>query len=138
MVLTPHPGEMSRLTGLAVDEIQKNRQRVAVDSAKKWGKIVVLKGADTLVVSPAGEVKVSPFANPLLSTAGTGDVLSGVIAGFIAQGVECFDAACLGVYIHGLAAQMLRKEFGSAGALAGDLLPLIPKALLDISQNRVG
>lgn len=125
-ILTPHPGEMSRLTGLEVEEIQKNREKVALDFAKKWNKVIVLKGANTIIVSPTGEVKISPFVNPALATAGTGDILAGVIAGLLAQGLNSFDAACVGVYIHGLAGEHISKKIGNAGVIASDLLPLLP------------
>lgn len=136
-VLTPHPGEMSRLTGLSIDEIQLDRANTAKKFSRKWNKIVVLKGANTVIASPAGETGLSPFANSLLSTAGTGDVLSGIIAGFVAQRLKPFDAACLGVYLHGLVGEMLREKFGKAGILASDLLPILPQALLHISKHWV-
>jgi len=129
VILTPHPGEMSRLTGLSIKKIQTDRINTAQYFANKWDKIIVLKGANTIVVSPTGEVKVSPFANPVLATAGTGDVLAGVIAGFLSQGLKPFEASCVGVYIHGLAGEMLRKKIGDAGALASDLLPLSPQCI---------
>lgn len=129
-ILTPHPGEMARLTGLSIAEIQTSREELAKKYAKKWGQVVVLKGANTVIASPAGEVKVSPFANPALATAGTGDVLSGIIAGLVAQGLDNFDAACCGVYIHGLAGEMVRKKIGDAGVIASDLLPVLPKVLM--------
>lgn len=129
VVLTPHPGEMSRLTGLTINQIQSDRKKVAQQFAKKWNKIIVLKGANTIIVSPTGELAVNPFANPLLATAGTGDVLTGVIAGFLAQGVKPFDAACLAVYIHGLAAESLKEKFGDRGILASDLLPTLPQVI---------
>lgn len=132
MILTPHPGEMSRLTGKSIDEIQKDRGDVAKSFAKKWNQVVVLKGANTVIVSPTGEVKVSPFANPALATAGTGDVLVGIIAGFLAQGLNVFDAACLGVYVHGLAGEMLKEKYGNVGNLASDLLPDLPKVIQHI------
>lgn len=132
-ILTPHPGEMSRLTNISIDEIQKNRIDVAKNYAKKWGQIVVLKGANTVIVSPFGEeVLVSPFVNPLLATAGTGDVLSGIIAGLLAQGLEPFDAAGVGVYIHGAAGEMIKKKIGDAGMLASDLLSEIPLILKEL------
>lgn len=131
-ILTPHPGEMSKITGLSVDEIQKDRINIAQKFAKKWNKVVVLKGANTVIASPAGELVISPFVNPALATAGTGDILSGVIAGMLAQGLEAFDAACVGVYLHGLAGEMLRKKVGNAGLLAGELLPLLPQVIQDL------
>lgn len=128
-ILVPHPGEMSRLTGLSIEEIQKDRLNIAQSYAKKWNKIVVLKGAHTVIASPSGETTVSPFANPVLATAGTGDVLAGVISGMLAQRLTVFDAACVGVYIHGLAGEMLKEKIGKAGALASDLLSLLPQAV---------
>lgn len=129
VVLTPHPGEMSRLTGLSIDKVQSNRENIAKQFAKKWHQVLVLKGANTIIVSPSGEVVVSPFANPALATAGTGDVLAGSVAGFIAQGLKPFDAACVGVYVHGVAGEMLKEKFGNAGMLASDLLPVLPEAI---------
>ncbi len=134
-IFTPHPGEMSRLTSFSVKEIQKDRDNIAKNFAEKWNKIIVLKGANTVIASPNREIEVSPFANPLLATAGTGDILSGVIAGFLAQGVDLFDAACIGVYIHGLAGEVLKEKIGTAGALAGDLLPLLPLVIKKIRQT---
>lgn len=129
IILTPHPGEMATLTGLTIEEIQEDRINVAQSFAKKWGKVVVLKGAGTVIVSPIGETLVSPFANPVLATAGTGDVLAGIIIGLLAQGLTSFDAACVSVYIHGMAGEILRKKIGDAGLLASDLLPLLPQIL---------
>ncbi len=126
VILTPHPGEMARLTGLTIDQIQSDRVKISQSFAKKWNKIVVLKGANTVLASPDGQLVISPFVNPLLATAGTGDVLAGMIAGFWVQGLNCFDAACCGVFIHGLAAESLKKKFGDSGMLAGDLLSMIP------------
>lgn len=138
IILTPHPGEMARLTGLTIAKIQSDRINVAQYFAKKWSKIIVLKGANTVVVSPTGEVAISPFANPALATAGTGDVLAGMIAGMLAQGLKPFDGACIGVYIHGLAGEKLRTRIGEAGVLASDLLPMLPKALLYITKQGIG
>ena len=122
-ILTPHPGEMSRLTSLSINEIQSNRINVAQEFSCKWNKIVVLKGANTVIASPDGEVWVSKFANPALASAGTGDVLAGIIAGLLAQNVSMIDAALLGVYIHGLTGETFGK---SSGLLASDLLESIP------------
>lgn len=137
-ILTPHPGEMSRLTGLSVKKIQADRINVAQYFAKKWNKNVVLKGAKTVIASPIGKILVSPFANPVLATAGTGDILSGVISGMLAQGLQPFDASCVGVYIHGMAGEIVSKKLGKAGAIASDLLPVLPKVLLSISKHGVG
>lgn len=134
MILTPHPGEMALLTGLTVKKIQANRINVVQYFAKKWDKVVVLKGANTVVASPAGEVALSPFANPILATAGTGDVLAGVIAGMLAQGLEPFDASRVGVFIHGAAGEMVSKKLGDAGMLASDLLPILPKIIKQLKK----
>lgn len=136
-ILTPHPGEMARLTGLTVQKIQSDRINIAKSYAKKWGKVVVLKGANTVVADPSGKILLSPFANPALATAGTGDILAGMIAGLLAQCLKPFDAACVGVYIHGLVGEMISQKIGHAGMLASDLLPILPKVLLDISKQRV-
>lgn len=125
-ILTPHPGEMSRLTGLSIDEIQNNREKVARDFAREWSKTIVLKGAETVIANTQGEVFISPFKNPLLATAGTGDVLSGIIVGLLAQGLNLTDASIVGVYIHGLAGEKLKKKFGDRGATALDLVEALP------------
>lgn len=133
-ILTPHPGEMSRLTGLSTAGIQKDRINTALANSKKWGQVIVLKGANTVIASPEGEVVVAPFANPLLATAGTGDVLAGAIGGFLAQGLSAFEAACVGVYVHGLAAQNLRKKFFDTGMVASDLLSSLPQVIKRLKQ----
>jgi hydroxyethylthiazole kinase-like uncharacterized protein yjeF len=128
-VLTPHPGEMARLLGKNIDYVQSNRLEVAAEAAAKWNKTVVLKGAYTVISSPDGRLNVSPFANAGLATAGTGDVLAGAIAGMAAQGLPLFETASCGVYLHGLAAEMIKAQIGDAGMIAGDLLPVLPKAI---------
>ncbi len=134
-VLTPHPGEMARLLGRPIVDVQQDRWALAKESAESWGVNVVLKGAFTVVASPRGRLRVSPFANPALASAGTGDVLAGVIAGLQAQGVPPSDAATAGVYLHGVAGELMRREFGDAGGIASDLLPLLPKALRGIREG---
>lgn len=133
-VLTPHPKEFSKLTGRSIEDIQKNREKLSLEYAKKWDKVIVLKGANTIIASPGGKVGVSPFANPLLSTAGTGDILSGVIAGFIAQGIDIFHASLLGVFIHGQAAENLKKKFGDTGMVASDLLLELPEVIKNLKK----
>lgn len=131
-ILTPHPGEMARLSGLTIEEIRRDRLKVARDETALWGKTVVLKGAHTIVASPDGEAKISFVANPGLASAGTGDVLSGVIAGLIAQGLSPFAAASCGVYLHGAAGEMVRAELGDAGMVASDLLLALPRTIKKI------
>jgi hydroxyethylthiazole kinase-like uncharacterized protein yjeF len=128
-IITPHVGEMSRLIQKPVEEIQHARIETAREAAVKWQKTLVLKGAYTVIASPDGRVSVSPFANPGLSSAGTGDVLAGAIAGMAAQGLSLPDAAACGVYLQGLAGEMVKAELGDAGMLASDLLPALPKAI---------
>ncbi len=125
-VVTPHPGEMSRLTGLSTEEIQSRRVETAREYARKWGHIVVLKGAFTIIAQPEGPCRIAPFANPLLSTGGTGDVLAGIIGGLLAQGMTPADAAACGVYLHGAAADSLRVTHGDRGATAGDIINALP------------
>jgi NAD(P)H-hydrate epimerase len=97
--------------------------------------VVVLKGAATVIAQPDGRAYISPFATPALATAGTGDVLAGAIAGFMAQGLKPLDAACVGVYVHGLAGEMLEREYGPAGGLAGDLPVLMAQAQRELRQR---
>lgn len=126
-ILTPHPGEMSVLTGLSVNEIQKSRVDVAEEFAEKWGHVVVLKGAFTVVAEPFGHTVILPIANPVLARAGTGDVLAGIIAGLLAQNMVSFHAAAAGVWLHAQAGLMALEQKGSsAGVLAGDLLETLP------------
>ncbi len=126
-VLTPHPGEMRRL--LKVDEMPGDAASAASTAATSWGQVVVLKGATTVVASPDGRTLVHDGANPALATAGTGDVLAGVIAGLLAQGLAPADAAALGVYLHAAAGARVRDELGDAGTLASDLLIELPRAI---------
>ncbi len=133
-ILTPHPGEMARLTGVSVDEVQRQRLDIARKAAMEWRKVVVLKGAYTVVAASDGRARISQIANSGLASAGTGDVLSGVIAGLVAQGLSLFDAAACGVYLHGQAGEIVRREMGDAGMLAGDLLPALPKVIMRLKQ----
>lgn len=128
-VLTPHPGEMSRLIKRDVATIQANRVETAREAAQQWGCVVVLKGAFTVVAAPDGQVVVIPFANSVLATAGTGDVLAGAIVGLLAQGVSAFDAAVCAAYLHGLAGELASQDIGQVGALAGEIAALLPMAL---------
>jgi hydroxyethylthiazole kinase-like uncharacterized protein yjeF len=129
LILTPHPGELARLRGVETQQVQADRLAAATDAAAEWGQIVVLKGAYTVVAAPDGRTTMLPFANPALASAGTGDVLAGAIAGFLAQGLAPESAAVLGAYVHGLAGELARDRVGEAGVLATDLLPLLPLAI---------
>jgi ADP-dependent NAD(P)H-hydrate dehydratase / NAD(P)H-hydrate epimerase len=134
-VLTPHPGEFARLDGSAVgpsDEARRERARAA---AARWGAVVVLKGARTVVAAPDGRVAWASFANPALGTGGTGDVLAGVIASLLGQGVPTWEAACLGVYLHGTAGERVRERLGDAGLLASDLLVELALTRRDLARR---
>lgn len=136
-ILTPHPGEMTRLTGRETAVIQADRTGTAREFARKWQKIIVLKGAFTVVAAPDGRVMVNPAANPGLASAGTGDVLAGTIAGLRAQGVKAYEAAALGAYLHGRAGEEVRERLGDAGMIASDLLGWLPVVIRQIKeQNR--
>jgi NAD(P)H-hydrate epimerase len=122
-VLTPHPGEMSVLTGLAKDQIQADRFNIARRFSQEWGHVVVLKGAFTVIAAPDGEVAVIPVASAALARAGTGDVLAGLIVGLRAQGAGAFQAAVAGAWVHAFAGLKAAQTLGNtASVLAGDVL----------------
>jgi NAD(P)H-hydrate epimerase len=147
-VLTPHAGEFARLRAgsgdrqpddgdLAADDAA--RLAAALDAAATWGSVVILKGARTIIASPDGAAAIAPFENPALATGGTGDVLSGTIGSLLAQGLDPFAAARLGVYLHGLAGDIGRERFGDAGLLASDLpdgLAVARKRLAAVAERR--
>jgi NAD(P)H-hydrate epimerase len=128
-VLTPHPGELGRLLGMPSSEVQDDRLAAVRRAAAETGAVVVLKGSRTLVAAPSGEVHVNPTGNPGMATGGTGDVLTGLIAALLAQGLEGLDAARLGVYLHGLAGDLVAESQGGVGLAAGDLIDALPAAL---------
>jgi hydroxyethylthiazole kinase-like uncharacterized protein yjeF len=132
-VLTPHPGEMSVLTGLPAKEIQANRAGIAAQYAKEWGHVVVLKGANTVIAAPDGRISVIAVASASLARAGTGDVLAGIIVGLLAQGVSSYDAAIAGSWIHAHAGLRAETLIGnSASVLAGDVLNGIQMVLSEL------
>ncbi len=144
-ILTPHPGEMARLLGTSTAEVQANRVEAARHAATEWNAIVVLKGAYTVIASPDGRVTLIPFANPALATAGTGDVLAGIIAGLTAQWRAqtadnanfdaldtAYNTALAGAFIHALAGEMAVREVSRVGLVAGDLLPRVPQAMEEL------
>ena len=122
---------MARLLGSDVETVQADRVGVAQRAAAEWKQIVVLKGAHTVIAAPDGRTQINGAATAALATAGTGDVLAGAIAGFLAQGLSPFDAATLGVYIHGRAGELVAEELGDAGVLAGDVADALPYAIHD-------
>lgn len=134
-ILTPHPGEMSVLTGLSTDEIQENRLEIAKKYSLKWGHIVVLKGAFTVIAAPDGQIAVVPIASPALARAGTGDVLAGLIVGLRAQGVEAFHSACAGAWIHATAGILAAERMGNtASVIASDVLNAVPQVISDLQS----
>jgi NAD(P)H-hydrate epimerase len=147
-VLTPHTGEFRRLrAGSGVDPGTDGdlvaddaaRALAARSAAETWRQVVVLKGARTVIAAPDGSVAIAPFENPALATGGTGDVLAGAIGALLAQGLRPFDAARLGVYLHGLAGEAVRERLGEAGLLASDLpdpIPLGRRRLATIAERR--
>ena len=147
-VLTPHSGEFARLraaSGIApgsdgdLNEDDAARVAAATDAAATWGTVVVLKGAKTVIAAPDGGVARAPFENPALASGGTGDVLAGTIGALLAQGLAPFEAAQLGVYLHGMAGEAVRGRVGDAGLLAGDLpleVALARRRLAVIAERR--
>jgi NAD(P)H-hydrate epimerase len=133
LILTPHPGEIKRLLG--VEQLDSDLVQVATDAASTWGQVVVLKGATTVVAAPDGRSVVHAAGNAALATGGTGDVLSGMIVGLLAQGMALFDAAVLGVYLHSAAGTLLREELGDTGTLASDLLLRVPRAIKELKAE---
>jgi NAD(P)H-hydrate epimerase len=128
-VLTPHPGEMARLLRKPTAEVQRDRAESARKAAAEWGAVVVLKGARTVVAAPDGRLSEDPHQVPALASGGTGDVLSGLIAGLMAQGSDPFTAAVTGVYVHAESGRRIQAEIGESGLLASDLLPEIPRVM---------
>ncbi|MFA5389412.1 MAG: NAD(P)H-hydrate dehydratase [Candidatus Omnitrophota bacterium] len=128
-IITPHPGEMARLLGRSVEYVKNNRLIVAKKFSRDYNAVVVLKGSGTVVAEPGGKYYVNTTGNPGMATAGSGDVLAGVIAGFLGQGLDVFDAAKLGVYAHGIAGDLAAEDKGEIGLIAGDILQNIPYAI---------
>ena len=122
LILTPHPGEMARLTGHSAAEINADREGMALRYAKAWNAVVVLKGAHTVIAGPDGRCAVNPTGNPGLSRGGSGDVLAGMISALLACGLPAFEAAACAVYLHGAAADRAAALHGETGMLPHDLL----------------
>jgi NAD(P)H-hydrate epimerase len=135
VIITPHPGEMGRLLGCSAHEIQSQRVSVVQSFSREHGVTLLLKGARSLIGSPGGRLAINSSGNPGLASGGTGDVLTGLIAGFLAQGISPFDATCLGTYCHGKAADRLMARFGDRGILATDLLQEIPVVLKGLVED---
>ena len=134
-VLTPHPGELARLTGKTIEALQADPHASARRAAKEWGAVVVMKGAHTVVAHPDGRISEDPHEVPALASGGTGDVLAGIIGGLIAQGSDPFAAAVTGVYIHAAAGRRISQRLGDSGLLASDLLLEIPAVMNVLRQG---
>ncbi len=135
MILTPHPGEMAGLTGLSSPDIQQNRIGTTIDFVKEYGCYLVLKGARTLIGEPNGVIHLNPTGNPALSSGGSGDVLTGLIGGFLAREWPLVKAAIAGVYLHGLAADLLAEDMGQFGLLASELLTVLPELTASLARG---
>lgn len=127
-ILTPHPGEMSSLTGRPTADVQADRRDCALAFAQEWNAMVVLKGAGTVVASPNGDAVINTTGGSGLASGGTGDVLTGLIGGLLAQGLPAWDSAVIGVYLHGLAGDLASEEFTEWGMVAGDVVGALPSA----------
>jgi len=137
LVITPHPGEMARLTGLSIAEIQANRLEVARNFAREHKLIVVLKGHRTLIAAPDGAVWVNPTGNPGMATGGTGDILTGIVAGLIAQHPQhALEATALAVYLHGLAGDLASASVGESSLVATDLVRFLPQAFAEMRNRK--
>ena len=133
-VLTPHPGEMARLTSTSVPVLEKDRISTAQQFASKYGVTLVFKGAPTVTSTPNGNLWVNSTGNPGMATGGMGDVLTGIIAGLMAQGIPSEIAAALGVYLHGLAGDIVAERLGRHGLIASDVLKAVPEAIFSLTQ----
>ena len=126
---------MARLCGFSsVQEVLEDRWALVRARAAAWQAVILLKGPYTLIAGPEGDLAVLPIATPALATAGTGDVLAGVITGLLAQGLSPFDAACLGAWLHGRAGELCERKIGRAGVIARDLLPYLPAAMNELRE----
>ncbi|GAG26231.1 unnamed protein product, partial [marine sediment metagenome] len=124
------PGEMARLLKKDISEIQKNRKKIVRDFAAKYGVVLVLKGYKTVVADQKGNIYINNTGNPGMATAGSGDVLTGIIGAFLAQGLSSFAAAKFGVYLHGLAGDLAAKKKGEISLIATDILKNLPEVFL--------
>ena len=128
-ILTPHPGEMARLTRLSKTLIEKNRKKISLDFARKYKCVLLLKGNNTIVASKEGKTYINKTGNTGMAKAGSGDVLTGIIAAFIAQGLSAFDASKFGVYIHGKAGDIAAKQKTKTSMIATDIIDNIGQAI---------
>lgn len=137
IIITPHPGEMSRLVHLTVDNIQNNRIEIAKNFSQKYRCVVVLKGAHTIISSSDGGIFINPTGNAGMATVGSGDVLTGIISAFLSAStkLKVFDSAVAGVYIHGLAGDLAKEDKGEFGLIATDILENVPRAIIKVLKD---
>lgn len=135
IVITPHPGELSRLINISVRDIEKQRIDIAQKVAKELNVVVVLKGVPTVITEPQGRAYLNTTGNPGMATGGSGDVLTGIIASLIGQGLSPFYASVLGVYIHGLSGDIASRRKGFHGLVAGDLIEALPEAFIELTNE---
>lgn len=128
-ILTPHPGEMARLLGVDLEKIQKNRKEIARKFSQKYNVVLVLKGHETIVSDYSGNFYINKTGNPGMATAGSGDVLTGMIGAFLGQGLDAFEAAKYAVYLHGLAGDLAAQEKTQISLIASDIIDKIPSAI---------
>ena len=136
LIITPHPGELARLINRAISDIQQDRLNIIRKFAKEWGKVIVLKGGPTVIAAPNGDLFINSTGNPGLATGGSGDVLTGMIAGLLAQKLSALDAALVGVYLHGLAGDLAAEDLSEMGMIAGDICDYLPAAINDVEGFR--
>lgn len=136
LVLSPHPGEMARLMGCSVKEIQEDRVGICREFVKKFEVYLILKGARTVVAEPSGAIYINPTGNPGMASGGTGDVLTGMIGGLLAQGYDPVEAAKAGVFFHGLAGDEVSRDKGNSGMIASDLIEALPRIVKQFEQAR--
>lgn len=131
-IITPHPGEMARLLHSTPKAVNSNRENTAIDFAKKFGVVTVLKGAGTIIASPDGEVYINHTGNSGMATGGSGDVLSGIIGSLLAQGAAPINAAAAGVFLHGTIGDLAAEKLGKISMLPTDMIDMIPTAYLKL------
>jgi NAD(P)H-hydrate epimerase len=134
-VITPHLGEMARLLGTDVASVQSNRIETARQAAARFGCVVLLKGAATVIAAPDGRLAVNSSGGPALATGGTGDVLTGIVGACLARGTDPFEAALASAFLHGLAGGLAGERYGAPGTIAGDVISLIPAALKAVQSG---
>ena len=137
-ILTPHPGEMARLMGISTEYVQSHRTEICGTAAERFRSVIILKGAYSLLAEVGRPLTINPTGNPGMASGGTGDVLTGAVAGLLAQGLLPFEAACAGAYLHGLAGDLAAGEVGEAGLVAGDVVEALPDAIRQVAGRNHG